>query len=105
LFTDRMMLEVWPQPARTAAQSTLSFGMQPTDTAANLVDATGFLLPFGFAQIDSEIMAYSGKLGTSLPNLVRGMSGTSISSHSIGTAVKELNLFFGGWRMYSPSYV
>lgn len=104
LFTDRMMLEVWPQPSRTAAVTQLNTAMALTDTIANVVSAAGFLLAFGFAQIDSEIVAYSVKTGTTLPNLIRGLSGTAIAPHAAGATVQELNIFFGGWRMYAPNY-
>jgi len=104
MLTDRMMLEVWPQAARTATQTTLAADMGVTDTTAQLTNAGGFLLAIGFVQIGSEICSYSGISGNNLTNLVRGMSGTGAVAHTAGETVKELNLFFSGWRVYEPSY-
>jgi hypothetical protein len=104
LFTDRMMFEVWPQPARTAAVTTLAAPLALTDTQAVLTSATGFLLTNGFVQIGSEFMSYSGITGNTLKNLIRGLSGTVVAAVAAGTAVNELNLFWQGWRMYAPTF-
>jgi hypothetical protein len=104
LFTDRMMFEVWPQPARTGAQTTLAAPLAATETQAVLTSAAGFLLTNGFVQIGNEFMSYSGITGNTLKNLVRGLSGSVIASAIAGTAVNELNLFWQGWRMYAPTF-
>lgn len=104
LFTDRMMFEVWPQPARTAAQTTLAAPLALTDTQAVLTSTAGFLLTNGFAQIGNEIVSYSSIVGNTLKNLVRGLSGTTVAVAAAGVAVNELNLFWQGWRMYAPVF-
>jgi len=104
LFTERMMIEVWPQAARTAASSTLASGMASTDTSATLVSTAGFLLTNGFAQIGSEIVQYAGTASNILAGLIRGLAGGAPSAYAIGTTVSEINLFFGGWRMYAPAF-
>ncbi len=104
LFTDRMMLEVWPQPSRTAAATTLASPMTATDTQAVLTSSVGFLLTNGFVQIGNEICSYAGISGNTLTNLIRGLSGTAAVAHATSAAVSELNLFFGGWRMYAPNF-
>jgi hypothetical protein len=104
LFTDRMMFEVWPQPARTAATTTLAAPLALTDTQAVLTSAANFLLTNGFAQIGTEIVSYSGIAGNTLLNLVRGLSGTAVAVAAGGVAVNELNLFWQGWRMYAPTF-
>jgi hypothetical protein len=104
LFTDRMMFELWPQPARTAATTTLASPLALTDTQAVLTSAAGFLLTNGFAQIGNEIVSYSGISGNTLKNLVRGLSGTALAVAAAGAAVNELNLFWQGWRMYAPVF-
>ena len=38
----------------------------------------------GYVKIDDEIIQYSGKTGTKLKNLTRGMFGTSSASHMVG---------------------
>jgi hypothetical protein len=104
LFTERMVIEVWPQAARTAASSTLANAMASTDTSATLVSTAGFLLTNGFAQIGSEIVQYSGTASNILAGLIRGLAGGAPSAYSIGATVSEINLFFGGWRMYAPAF-
>jgi hypothetical protein len=99
-----MMLEVWPQPSRTAASTTLAAQMLIGQTSAQLVSTAGFLLTNGFVQIGSEIMSYSGLLGNTLPNLNRGLGGTVQGVIAAGFPAKELNLFWSGWREYDPKF-
>jgi hypothetical protein len=94
LLTDRMMLEVWPQPARAGASTTLSAAMTAVQTTASLVNGGGFLLTNGMMMVDSEIMAYNGQFN----NLIRGLGGSLPAAHALGAPVVELNLFFHGWR-------
>lgn len=104
LFTDRMMLEIWPQPSRTAAQTTLASPLGATDTQAVLNSAAGFLLTNGFVKIGNEIMSYAGIQGNILKNLIRGLSGTVAALVAAGGPVNELNLFWQGWRAYAPTF-
>lgn len=105
LFTERMMLEVWPQPARTAAATTLAAQFNVGDTQAVLTSTAGFLLTNGFVKIGSEICSYSGISGNKLTNLIRGLAGTVQAVVASGGAVQELNMFWQGWRMYAPNFV
>ena len=100
LLTDRMMLEVWPQCARTAAATTLSGAMSATATSASLVNGSGFLLTNGMMKVDNEIMAYNGQF----TNLIRGLGGTVAAAHAIAAPVSELNLFWNGWRTYQTQF-
>lgn len=104
LLTDRMMLEVWPQPARTGSSTTLSSGMTATQTTAPSVNIGGFLLTNGMIQVDSEIMAYNGQSANTFNNLIRGLGGTTPVAHASGAPVLELNLFFHGWRSFTLNY-
>ncbi len=105
ILADKMALEVWPQPARSGATTTLTTAMAPSDIQAICGNLGGFLLTNGFCQIGTEICSYSQFSGTTLLNLLRGLSGTSpAQAWPIGTVVSELNLFFGGWRKYAPSF-
>lgn len=103
-FTDRMSMELWPQPSRSGAQTTLAAPLGATDTQAVLVSAAGFLLTNGFVKIGSEIMGYSGISGNTLKNLTRALSGTVAAAVASGGVASELNLFFQGWRMYAPTF-
>ena len=102
---NRNILEVFPQPARTAASTNLTAPMAATDTVANVVSATGFMLPFGFMQVDSEIMAYAGINGNQLTGLVRGLGGSGAVAHATNAATIELNIAWSGKRQILPNYV
>jgi hypothetical protein len=102
---NRNILEVYPQPARTAASTTLSSPMTATATTAVLASAAGFALPFGFVQIDTEIMAYSGISGNTLTGLVRGLGGSAAVAHLAAAPANELNIAFSGKRKIAASYV
>lgn len=104
LFYDKMMVEIWPQPSRTAASTTLAQAFNVGDTQAVLTSAAGFLLTNGFAKIGAEIVAYNGIQGSTLKNLQRGLGGTVAATVPQGVFVNELNLFWNGWRMFAPNY-
>jgi hypothetical protein len=105
--TDRLMVEAWPQPSRTSAQTTLAAPMLATDTVATLTSTAGFVLGFGMAQIDSEIVNFAAINGNQLTGLQRGMTGTVAATHSatFGSVapVTELNLMISGFRVPSTS--
>lgn len=101
---NRNILEVFPQPARTGAATTLASLMSATATVANLVNATGFALPFGFVQIDSEIMAYAGIVGNQLTGLIRGLGGSPAVAHASTAPSIELNIAWSGKRQILPNY-
>lgn len=104
-YNGQMGVEVWPQPARTATQTTLSSSMAITDTSATLTTTAGFLLPtYGMVQIGGEICAYNGISGSQLVGLIRGLGGTVPAAWSSGTQVNELNAFFQGKRVFTTQY-
>ena len=88
------ILEVYPQPARTAASTTLSAAMTSSATTASLTNAGGFVLPFGFMQVDSEIMAYATIAGGTMGGLIRGLGGSPAVAHILGAPVLEPALPF-----------
>jgi hypothetical protein len=100
--SDRLIVELWPQPSRTSGQTTLSGNgsIGPSDTSA-LLATSNFVLGFGLAQIGTEIVEFAGNEGGTLQGLTRGMSGTLAASWPDGTAVTELNLMISGWRVPS----
>lgn len=100
LLSDRMMLEVWPQCARSGASTTLSANLSATATSASLTNGGGFLLTNGMMMVDSEMIAYNGQF----KNLIRGLGGTVAVAHNSGATVVELNLFFHGWRQFTQNF-
>ena len=104
LFNNRMMVELWPQPARNAGSTTLATAMGPSDTFAITNFSGNFLLTNGFAKIGTEIVSYAGNINNVLLNLQRSLSGTVPQSWPVGTAVQELNAFWLGWRTFDTVY-
>jgi hypothetical protein len=103
-FNNQMMIEIWPQPARSAALTILANDLLVGQLTASLVNSSGFLLTNGFAKIGTEIDSYSGLQSNVLSNLQRGLSGTTPALQPAGSIVQELNLFWSGWREYSPNF-
>jgi hypothetical protein len=99
IFDDRCIFEVSYQPDRTAGATTTTAAMGPTDTFVTVADPGQFYLANGFAQIGTEIVAYSKTNISPLSGLIRRLGGTSAQSWPSGTPVYELNLFFQGRRI------
>ena len=97
---DRVTLEVWPQPSRTAVSTTLTNPISATDTVATIGN-TGFGVAMGQVMIDNEIMSYGSISGTTLIQLTRGLAGTRSVAHASGAPVNELNLLLSGYRVPS----
>ncbi len=104
VYNNQMVLEVYPQPARTGAATTLANPMSSTDTSATLTSTSGFVLPFGFVYIDGETMAYGAINGNQLTGLIRGLGGSGAVAHLAATPALELNLFWSGKRQIDPSF-
>lgn len=96
---DVMTIRLYPQPNRSGGSTTLTSLMGATDTTASVGSTSGFLLPFGFAVIDSEVVAYSGMGAASLTGLIRGVGGTVAAAHANGATVAEGNIRIQGRRM------
>lgn len=105
-LTDRLIVEVWPQPNRTPSPTSNTGVILPTDTIIPL-NPTSFLLPFGYAMIGSgrnyEIVAYQAADLNTLSGLVRGVCGTVPQQWYANTPINELNLQFSGHRVPSPN--
>lgn len=104
VYNNQQVLEVYPQPARTAFSTTLAVTMGAADTTATLTSTSGFVLPFGFVNIGGELMAYGAINGNVLTGLIRGLGGTGATAHNSGVAALEINLFWSGKRQIDPSF-
>lgn len=102
---DRSIIEVFPQPDRNAGTTTTTALMGQNDTSIAIANSGVFLLPKGFVQIDSEMMAYASLVGNVLGGLVRRIGGNPAVSHANGATVTELNMFFSGRRVFDTEYV
>jgi hypothetical protein len=100
---DTTVLQLWPQPNRTGATTTLSVAMAIGDVQASVALTTSFLT-IGLIQIDNEIMAYSGTSGNIFSGLIRGIGGTLPAAHLINAPVTELNFRLTGFKL-PPDYV
>ena len=89
----------------TSAISTLASAMGTGDTSLTLNDATTYWPPAGTVYIDSELISYTGKSGTTLTGLTRNatityviadvsrvFTGSVASTHSIGTTVNLVSV-------------
>lgn len=113
--SDRQIVELWPQPNRTAGQGQLSSPMLATDTTLQVTfGSSQFVLGFGLALIGNypptqpptltgpsscELVYYSNLGASSLSMLTRGMGGTQPQAWPTGTNVQEVNCYFTGFRM------
>lgn len=103
--SDRLIVEMWPQPNRTSAQTTLVSPMGVSDTTATLTSAASYVLGFGKTLIDSEMVEFAAISGNTLTGLTRGMGGTAPAAHLAGATVTELNLEISGFRVPAANYV
>ena len=101
---NRLIIENWPQPARTAGSTMLAVAAAPTDTSITVTGSAGFVLPFGLAQIGTEVVSYSNLGGNTINGLVRGLSGTLALGWPAGTLVAELNLTLHGSLIVTAQY-
>lgn len=97
--TDRLIVEAWPQPGRTSAQTTLTSALTAVSTSAPIASSGGWVLGFGKAMIDQEMVEYSSVSSNTLTNLTRGLAGTTAVAHNSGAPVLELNLEISGMRL------
>ncbi|MCK4870660.1 MAG: hypothetical protein KAS93_06085 [Gammaproteobacteria bacterium] len=67
------------------ASSTLAGGISASSTALSVVVGSAFPAD-GVVKIGDEYIGYSAKSGNILPNLVRGIAGTTAVSHSAGSS-------------------
>lgn len=94
----RTIIELYPQPPRTAGATTLNGGIAATDTSL-IVNANTFILPMGLALIGTEIVSFAGFNVNTMNGLIRGIGGTSAQAWPNGTAIQELNLMIAGLRV------
>ncbi len=97
--SDRMILELQPQPSRSGGTTTLSANIGISDTTIPLTSIAAIGLPLGMVQIGTEIISYGTMSGGNLIGCSRGLGGTQQAAWPIGTTVNELNFRFGGLRL------
>lgn len=109
---ERVIIEAWPQPARTSGVMTTTPAITATQTGllACAAGATTYVLPMGLAQLgpdasgNTEIVYYSSVVGgSSITLAVRGLGGTIARAWPASTPITELNIFFHGLRI-PPRY-
>lgn len=104
VLDDRTIIEIYPQPARTANTTVTTAPIGATDTVCPVANTGAFLTPFGFAQIGTEIVQYAPIVGSTLSGLIRRLGGTSAASWPTGTQVNELNIVAAGRRVVTTNY-
>jgi hypothetical protein len=103
VFTDKQVLEVSYQPDRNSGTALTTGALTATGNTVTINNSGAFLLPFGFAQIGTEIVAYASLSG-SLGGLIRGLGSSVAQAWPPGTVVTELSLFWCGKRLFGVQY-
>ena len=104
--TDHMEVGLFPVPATSDQSSLLVNNLSSTTTTGfDVLNADEFL-PYGYLQIDSEILFYgnvasppTGSVSTGVMVLRRGQAGTDAAVHNAGATVQHLSAWFKGSRM------
>lgn len=104
ITSNKQVIEVTYQPDRNSGVTATTANMSATDTSVGIVNPGAFLLPFGFAQIGTEIVAYSSLASNKIGGLIRGIGNTVAQAWSLGTVVNELSLFWNGRRIFDTPY-
>jgi len=97
--SDRMILELQPQPSRSGGSTTLSAGITATQTTIPLTSTAALGLFLGMMQVGTEIISYGSLSGGNAVGCARGLGGTQQQAWTINTTVNELNFRFGGLRL------
>jgi len=77
--------------------STLTGALNSTDLTLFLTDATDFPTS-GTVQVDTEHLTYSGKSGTQLTGMARGVNGTSVTTHADKATVFQVKSGANAYR-------
>lgn len=102
---NQQLLELYPQPARTAFSTTLAANLAANATTLQVASSSGFVLPFGFLQVDNEFCAYGAINGNNFTSLIRGLGGSGAVAHNMNAPVLELNVFWNGKRQIFTQFV
>ena len=104
--TDHMEVGLFPVPNTSDPTSTLTPNINATVTTGFAVGNAATFLPYGYCQIESEIIFYgqiatppTGSSATGVLVLQRGQCGTTAAAHSSGATVTHLGAWFKGSRM------
>ena len=109
MYTDRVRVELWPQPSAAGGTTTLTANIGPTDTSATIASPAGFQTGFGFVLLGSgsgaeivSVRSFSGA-GNMLAGMLRGWGGTRAGTWLSNTPVTELNICLSG-LVNPPTY-
>lgn len=100
--TDHWEITFFPYPTNSDPTETLAATLNLAVTVATLNGAASTnWLPYGFVQIDDEILYYGQRRNDDevLDPLSRGRCGTSADTHNNGSTVRHLSLWFKGHRL------
>lgn len=99
VFSDKQVIEVDPQPDRNSGVTQTTAAMSQFDMSVPIQNTGAFLLPFGFAIIGSEIVAYYTLNNGQIGSLIRGLGQTVAQAWPVNTTVFELSIFWCGKRL------
>ena len=103
--SDHLELSLWPAPDREDPAPALMSSLDPVNTTIDVASTEGFL-PFGFVQIEKEIIQYSTLVAATSPTtspglrtVRRGVAGTMALTHFAGVPVRHLSIWVRGVRV------
>jgi hypothetical protein len=101
----RKRMVLMPIPQGNAQTTTLSSSVAVGDTTINVTSTTGFG-GLGYIQIDSEIIQYTAvnTAGTQFTGCVRGVAGTTASSHNNAATVYWIDIMVYYTRLPKKIY-
>jgi len=71
-----------------ATNSTLNGALNGTATTITITSTTSYATS-GFIKIDNEVISYTGKTGTTLTGCIRGVEGTTATTHLTAAAAQQ----------------
>lgn len=99
VFSDKQVIEVDNQPDRDSGVTQTTAAMSAFDMSVPIQNTSAFLLPFGFAVIGGEIVAYYSLANGQMGSMIRGLGQTVAQAWPANTTVFELSLFWCGKRL------
>lgn len=85
----------WGGVTAGSQQTTLSAGLDSTNTTITVTSTAGFYSGNGSVLIDSELATYTGNTTTTFTGATRGANGTIATSHSNGSIVYSATQYTG----------
>ena len=95
--TDHWNLRLFPAPNFSDPVTTLNGAINASVTSLVVTSAAGFM-PYGFLQLENELIQYYNVSTNTISGIVRGVGGTTAASHGNGVNVTHASCWVKGAR-------